>query len=239
MADFTTWKNSVLGIGLDIDHAFGDQCVDVVLSWSQACFPSISWGTFFTVGGNAKDLYSGANLTYFDQIANDHHNPDQLPQQGDIAVFAPSPQQGYTSTFANPDGHCGVVDSADTGGLWLVQQDGSNPQGVTFEKYRPWLYTECIGWLRPKTGQAPAPTPVGTCGKNLFLPSSVDRWRVYDLSVMPRVGNEKAFLRPSLFPPGLTYQILGNPYPNVYTIQTQNFGVVNIYAGADTDAQIN
>lgn len=236
MADFTTWKNAVLGVGLDIDHAFGDQCVDVVLSWSQACFPTVSWGTFFSTGVNARSLYSSANLTYFEQIANDHNDPNQVPLQGDIAVFAASPQTGYTSTFANMDGHCGVVDSADMGGIWLIQQDGSNPAGVTFEKYRPWLYTECVGWLRPKEC---APGPVGpVANRSLYLPSSVDRWRVYDVAVMPRVGNEKAFLRPSLFPPGLTYAILGNPYPNVYTIQTQDFGLVNIYAGADTDAQI-
>lgn len=237
MADFTTWKNSVLGVGIDIDHAFGDQCVDVVLSWCQAVYPTVSWGTFFNTGINAKDLYNSANLTYFERISNDHSNPNQLPEQGDIAVFGPSPQTGYTSIFTNPDGHCGVVDSADTGGIWLIQQDGSNPVGVTFEKYRSWHYTECVGWLRPKADIPPGPTqPVSN--RSLFLPSSVDRWRVYDVAVMPRVGNEKAFLRPSLFPPGLTYSILGNPYPNVYTIKTQDFGLVNIYAGADTDAQI-
>lgn len=88
---------------------------------------------------------------------------------------------------------------------------------------------------RPTKRSNPVPSSPGQ--KKLFLPGSVDRWRVYRPTGPWTVGNEIAFLRPALFG-GLTYNILGNPAGNVYIIQTQDFGRVAIYAGPDTEARI-
>lgn len=73
--------------------------------------------------------------------------------------------------------------------------------------------------------------------KKLILPSNVDKWRVYPLDKAPVVGNECGFLRPSKFG-GLTYDILNIPQLNVVTIQTRDFGKVNIYVAPSTGATI-
>ena len=71
----------------------------------------------------------------------------------------------------------------------------------------------------------------------LILPSNVDKWRVYPLDKAPVVGNECGYLRPSKFG-GLTYDILNTPQTNVVTIQTRDFGKVNIYVASSTGAII-
>jgi len=73
--------------------------------------------------------------------------------------------------------------------------------------------------------------------QKLVLPATSDSWRVYDLNVSPKIDNEKAFLNPAKFG-GLEYEILGSPQPNVFTIQTSDFGKVNIFAGPNTNAKI-
>lgn len=150
MADFTQWRDSVKGKPLDIDKAFGDQCVDVVLNWGQQLYPNASYSTVFPPVPSAKMLFAHANLVYFDKIENDHTNANQLPQQGDILVFDPTPEVGFTNKFPNSDGHTGVLDHCDKKTYTIVMQDGSNPKGVTTVQTQPWLYRPCIGWLHPK-----------------------------------------------------------------------------------------
>ena len=79
--------------------------------------------------------------------------------------------------------------------------------------------------------------PTAPKKKFVVLPSDATSWRVYPLSKSPTVGNESGFLNPKKFG-GLTYEILGNPLPDVYTIQTSNFGKVNIYAAPSTGAKV-
>ncbi len=69
------------------------------------------------------------------------------------------------------------------------------------------------------------------------LPASAASWRVYKTNVAPVVGNECGKLNPALFG-GLTYEILASPMPHVVTIQTRDFGRVNIYVGTETGAII-
>lgn len=74
-------------------------------------------------------------------------------------------------------------------------------------------------------------------GQMLNLSASVSKWHVYPLGVEPVLRNAlSSTLNPAKFN-GLSYRILANPYPNTYTIQTQMFGVVNIFA--DSDSSIN
>ena len=81
------------------------------------------------------------------------------------------------------------------------------------------------------------PVNEGTTGKKLILPASADTWRVYPLDKAPKVGNEVGFLYPSKFG-GLEYEILGTPQSNVATIQTRDYGRVNIYIAPSTGAII-
>lgn len=80
--------------------------------------------------------------------------------------------------------------------------------------------------------------PVETINKKyLNLKSNVPSWRVYPLSKSPVIGNEVGSLAPSRYG-GLSYEMLGNPQSNVYTIKTESFGTVNIYAPRDNDSSI-
>lgn len=62
-------------------------------------------------------------------------------------------------------------------------------------------------------------------------------WRVYDLKSKPIVGNEKAFIKPSKFG-GLSYEILNFVSKDLVTIQTRDYGKVNIYVNPKTSATI-
>src|SRR5205085_6021959 len=83
----------------------------------------------------------------------------------------------------------------------------------------------------------PALQPAPAAPTKLYLPPSVWIWHIYKPEgpytlpyALPRTLNPKMF-------GGLTYDIIGNPGPHIYLIQTQMFGKVAIYAGPDTVAQ--
>lgn len=124
----------------------------------------------------------------------------------------------------------------------VVARSGATGQGVTGPHVHWDICTEKIptsfnSFISPATWLFGSPPPPAPSGSTLFLPSSVEKWRVYNLNGPFRPGYEKAFIWPSKFPPGLSYQILGNRYPHLYDIQTEMFGKVTIYAGPDTVAQ--
>ncbi|WP_052345708.1 peptidoglycan DD-metalloendopeptidase family protein [Paucisalibacillus sp. EB02] len=79
--------------------------------------------------------------------------------------------------------------------------------------------------------------PGGKKTQTLYLPKSESSWRVYPTNVAPVIGNEKGFLNPKKFG-GLQYEVLGKPQAHVVTIQTQDFGRVNIYVHPSTGAVI-
>ncbi len=73
--------------------------------------------------------------------------------------------------------------------------------------------------------------------KTVTLPSSASSWRVYPTNKAPVIGNECGYLYPSKFG-GLTYDILATPQTDVATIQTRDYGKVNIYVAKSTGAII-
>lgn len=73
--------------------------------------------------------------------------------------------------------------------------------------------------------------------KTVTLPASASRWRVYPTNKAPVIGNECGYLYPSKFG-GLTYDILATPQTDVVTIQTRDYGRVNIYVAKSTGAII-
>ncbi|MCY9456816.1 N-acetylmuramoyl-L-alanine amidase [Bacillus inaquosorum] len=73
--------------------------------------------------------------------------------------------------------------------------------------------------------------------KYVYLPASADSWRIYPTNKAPVKGNECGLLRPKKFG-GLKYEILANPQTDVYTIKTDQFGKVNIYAAKSTGATV-
>ncbi len=80
-------------------------------------------------------------------------------------------------------------------------------------------------------------TPPKKAVKHVYLPATDSQWRVYPTNKAPVKGNEKGYLNPKKFG-GLSYEILDNPQKDVYTIKTDDFGEVNIYAAPSTGAKI-
>lgn len=238
---YNRWKPTVMGRYVDIDRAYGAQCVDVFLDYATACFPGVSWPKLVPPVPSAKLLFSHANEQYWQKIVNKHSDASQLPQKGDVLIFDETPQAGYSNKFDNPDGHVGICERATRAGYWLLQQNAPALGAATNVTYYPWRYRPCIGWLRPKLAaptvpkRAPKPAPKG---RSIFLPSSVLKWRVYRVSGPWTPGHEVAYLWPSKFPPGLTYAVQKQLAPHMYQIKTQDFGTVAIYVGPDTDGVI-
>ena len=73
--------------------------------------------------------------------------------------------------------------------------------------------------------------------KTLHLPKTAKTWRVYKPNGPYTTGNEIHLLTPSAYG-GISYEIKGNPAPDVYLIDTKVKGRVAIYAGKGTGAVI-
>lgn len=73
--------------------------------------------------------------------------------------------------------------------------------------------------------------------QTVHLPKTASSWRVYPTNKAPTKGNEKGYLNPKKFG-GISYEILAKPQADVVTIQTRDFGKVNIYVGKGTGAVI-
>jgi hypothetical protein len=252
---YDAWKPAVIGIGLDVDKSYGNQCVDVDLAWGMYLFPGVAWAVLFPPVGDlgAKHMWDLVNEKYFEKIPNNPNDLNQLPQKGDIAYFGASPEAGYTSQYKNPDGHTGVVDHATSNYVWLTQQDGSEAQSVVQVKQRPWRYTRCLGWARPRLSAVVAepassgPVNHPVIGHDVWLKPPATNvqngWSVYRRGQFPDRAKRIGALRPDWYrhgpggEPGLVYRIEGvSQYANVVSITSDTYGPVDIYL--DGDAQI-
>ncbi|MBI0440898.1 LysM peptidoglycan-binding domain-containing protein [Bacillus amyloliquefaciens] len=94
-----------------------------------------------------------------------------------------------------------------------------------------------VGQVLKLTGAAGSSKPSSSGKKYVYLPASAASWRIYPTNKAPVKGNECGLLRPKKFG-GLKYEILANPQTDVYTIKTDQFGKVNIYAAKSTGATV-
>ncbi|MCY9083726.1 LysM peptidoglycan-binding domain-containing protein [Bacillus inaquosorum] len=92
-----------------------------------------------------------------------------------------------------------------------------------------------VGQVLKLTGGSSKPSSSGK--KYVYLPASAESWRIYPTNKAPVKGNECGYLRPKKFG-GLKYEVLANPQTDVYTIKTDQFGQVNIYAAKSTGATV-
>lgn len=81
------------------------------------------------------------------------------------------------------------------------------------------------------------PVKPAKCKEYVVLDKSVKKWGFYKLNVYPKSENIFNYIYPERFG-GLTYEILGKPYANTVTIQTRDYGKVNIWIGAKTPHKI-
>lgn len=232
---YQAWKANTKGVVGD------NQCVSLIVNNSRAyvesLWPGVSWTNIIAPVVGAKSLLTAANPAYFEVINNDHNDPNQVPQQGDIMVFDETPHAGATNTFTNPYGHTGICDgNANGSGFDLAQQNApSTGQGFNVMHYA-WNFRYCLGWLRPKlAGPAPTPTPPpDAAGHTVYLPPTTGPWHLYPEGgpyTYAAAGNH--LLAPSMFG-GLTYPISVDRGNGIYTIITEDYGRGDIYTrGSD------
>jgi GH25 family lysozyme M1 (1,4-beta-N-acetylmuramidase) len=149
------WVNTAVGLKLNPDRAFGNQCVDVPDAYAEAIF-GVPWPQSMGGVNGAKELLDAAPDAFWIRTDNNPNNPHQLPKRYDVVVFGGS--------ASNQWGHVAIVLSADQNGMWVLQQDGFAAPHVfvnnNWYSDRPvekvWLpyYSggtgSVIGWLTPK-----------------------------------------------------------------------------------------
>lgn len=221
---YNSFKASVLG------RKIGDgECVSLIVNnpsaYVETLYPGVSWPNIMAPVGSAKQL-AGKGNSYLEWIPNNHGDPNQVPLQGDIAIFDATPQAGYSNTYSNPAGHCGVIDSASNNGIALLQQNApAFGQAVNVTSYS-WKFRPCLGWYRPLTPGTtppPAPAPPVTTGKTVFLPPTTGPWHLYNDNGPYLPAQAKGVLVPSQFG-GLTYAIVEDKGSGIYIINTQMYG---------------
>lgn len=139
--------------------------------------------------------------------------------------------------------------SSSTGGkVYKGDWKGTITKVIAGAKY-PYLLNNGTGWTNDtgidtdphvpstNTGAASTSKPAASKKQTVTLPKTAKGWNVYKTNVTPVIGNECGKLKPSKFG-GLTYEILAKPQKDVVTIQTQDYGKVNIYVGKGTGAII-
>lgn len=160
------WLATAPGVAMNPDGHYGLQCVDLADQYAQDIF-GVPWPQ--SMGGvvGAKQLLDAAPDEYWIRTDNDPNDPNLIPQQGDMVIFGGS--------AINEWGHVAVCDSADTSGMWVVQQDGFAAPLIWADgnwysnkpAHRAWLayYSNgtgaLAGWLTPRANKlAQQDTPV-------------------------------------------------------------------------------
>lgn len=224
---YSDFKNEWNGRRIDYDHVYYYQCVDLILEYAKE-LKGIATG----VWGNAIDYWqhtSPALLNGFDMVSGTD------ARQGDIVVLY--------GLAGNPYGHIGICDSADGSSVRLLEQNGATGNGSgtgrdAISVWRSIAKTRIAGLLRPKAAiQPPVPTPT-PARTTVFLPGSVQSWRLYRIGsgLRPGTSDQIATLAPSAYG-GLTYKIEGwvGNYAVIITTQMYGRGVIWV---KDTEAQI-
>lgn len=150
---YLAWKQSLPAFITTVQGIInpnGVECVTVGWSWAAFLFPGVPINASITTG-DARTVFDAASPLCFDKLRNTGGaKPNVVPQRGDIAVYGETPTLGFTNEFVNPFGHEGIVDSFDSNGITLLQQDGSEQSIPVGLKYRPYSYAPLIGLLRSK-----------------------------------------------------------------------------------------
>jgi hypothetical protein len=120
------------GYGLDFDHAYGNQCFDLIQEWN------VNWlGNPFIPGGYARQILD-ADRPGYTRVWN---GPVNSPQKGDIVVWG--------GNYNGGPGHTGVATGKGDANTFecFVQND---PLGSVCH-LKTYSYFAILGWLQPKT----------------------------------------------------------------------------------------
>ncbi len=179
--------------------------------------------------GLTADRYDLALAAFISQVFPGR--ADTIVKRSDLA----NPARAYAKGYAYRLMECGFISNAVDVSIFNKNIDNI-AKGIL----------QCFG-IGVQAAQKPAATkptikpaakPITQVKRQtVTLPASAASWRVYKTNVAPVVGNECGKLLPSKFG-GLTYEIIGKPQTDVVTIQTRDFGIVNIFIAPETGAII-
>lgn len=232
---YESFKASVLG------KVIGDgQCVSLVVNNSSAyvehLYPGVSWPSVMPSVASAYEL-AGKSNTYLAWTVNDHNDVNQLPEQGDIMVFGPTgPDLPSVDKFNNPDGHCGVCDSASSSGYALLQQNApAFGQAANVTEYA-WDFRPCLGWYHPTNAALPFPAPAPT-KQTITLPESTGPWHLYKEGGPYNPNNPAnvlGLIEPEALHEALTYPIVQNLGNGIYVIDSEDYGRGALWTNGST-----
>lgn len=118
------------GRGVDIDKAYGDQCMDLVQLYVRDVLK-----TPFLGGPNAIDCFNNYPRTHYARYAN---TPSGVPKKGDIMIWGSN---------VGPYGHIAIFLSGDVNGFRSFDQNWPIGSKSHIETHS---YFGVLGWLRKK-----------------------------------------------------------------------------------------
>lgn len=131
---------------LDLDGAYGAQCMDLANAYAQEVLNAPRFG------GNAVDVFSAYPTALYARVAN---SPTNIPQPGDVIIWGgPDPRVG-TSQY----GHIAVVVTAGVASFWSYDQNWPEQSPCHLQYH---TYDAVLGWLNPHVlHPVPAAAPAG------------------------------------------------------------------------------
>lgn len=127
---FAKWN----GKTVDIDGAYGSQCVDLM---RQYCEEVLKVGKYALPRGNAKEIFPKTPSTHPDFIKIPNR-PWNFPRQGDIIFWG---------SDIGPFGHVAIVNTAGLMKLTSIDQNWPPDKKIRLVEHS---YKGCLGWLRKR-----------------------------------------------------------------------------------------
>jgi hypothetical protein len=117
------------GQGIDFDHAYGCQCMDLAEEYNQGVVGAPR------LGGNAIDVWTNFPANRYTRIGN---APDNFPNEGDLILWNTNVGNGY--------GHIAVAYRGDPNSFTSFDQNWPLGSLCHFQGHN---YDDVLGWLRP------------------------------------------------------------------------------------------
>lgn len=223
-------------LGKEVSYdGYPGQCLSWVKQFMQDTQGFTPPGKVTGAIGGALDYYNDFTnevplSTYYELVANDHNDANQLPSEYDIVVW------GSNVPGSDGFGHIAVYSTGNSAGFTSYDQNWGGNQTVHAVNH-VWGTSQgtILGWLHPKTASVPAPTPppapstpVASTANTLTLPAknadgtADNEWRLYNENGPYNTAAAVHILDPAKYG-GLTYKILGTKGQGIYLISPQDW----------------